>query len=170
LPFLLGQVGVTQPLVLSGIISLVTVAALPGALLYGRFSQRLSATTIFAVSWALMGAGMLILSMALTVSGMAVGVVVVGFGLGPAMPGYTTYLMAVVPTTSRGRAAGLLTTAFFAGQFASPLISAPLVRELGLSGAFQALALSQLVLAAGLALASGRNGRWLKGQTTSKSK
>jgi MFS family permease len=161
LPFLLGELGVTRPLVLSMVISLVTVAALPGALAYGRVSKRLSAITIFAVSWALMGAGMLILSFAPNLPLMAFGVIIIGLGLGPAMPGYTTYFMAVVPPAARGRASGLLTTAFFAGQFASPLVSAPLVDALGLRGGFQALAFVQLALAGllvAVALRERRNG------------
>ena len=53
----------------------------------------------------------------------------------------------------------MLTTAFFAGQFASPLITAPLVGTLGLPDVFEALALAQLVLAGILGLAALRAGR-----------
>ncbi len=90
---------------------------------------------------------------------MALGVVVVGLGLGPAMPNHTATFLAVVAEASRGRASGLLTTAFFAGQFASPLLSGPLVAAFDLRGAFLALALAQLALAAVLAMASLREGR-----------
>lgn len=158
LPFLLGEVGVTNPLVLGAVISLVTLTALPGALAYGRMRQRISAMTIFALSWAVMGLGMLILAVAPGVAVTALGVAVVGLGMGPAIPHYTAYFMAVVPPASRGRASGLLTTVFFAGQFASPLVSAPLVRAFGLPGAFQALAFSQLVLAGTLTVATLREG------------
>ncbi len=104
LPFLLGEVGVSSPVMLSLVIALVTVAALPGGLLYGRVRRHMSALPVFVLSWALMGAGMLILSIAPSLPVMALGVVVVGLGLGPAMPNHTAYLMAVVPATQRGRA------------------------------------------------------------------
>jgi MFS family permease len=159
LPFLLAEVGVTSPLMLSAVISLVTLAALPGALAFGRIRLRLSALAVFALSWTLMGLGTLILAAAPNMIVMALGVIVVGLGLGPSMPNYTAYLMASVPSTSRGRASGLLTTAFFAGQFASPLVLAPMVGGLGLRGAFQAMGVLQLTLACGLVVAMLRQER-----------
>lgn len=156
LPFLLAEVGVNDPLLLGAVISLVTVAALPGGLAYGRIRAQVSPTGIFALSYALMGLGMLVLGFASSLAAMALGVVLVGLGLGPAVPNNTATLMAVVPEASRGRASGLLTTAFFAGQFVSPLVTAPLVNAMGLPGAFRALALAQMALAAGLAVAALR--------------
>jgi MFS family permease len=154
LPFLLGELGVSAPLTLSLFLALVTVAALPGALAYGRIRRRFAPATIFSLSWALMGAGMLIASRAPNPSVLAVGLVFVGLGLSTALPGYTAYLMDAVPPTARGRASGLLTIAFFAGQFASPLISAPLVAAFGLSGTFLVVALGQFAMAAALAIAA----------------
>lgn len=156
LPFLLGEFGVTNPLMLGTVISLVTLTALPGALAYGRIRQWISAMTIFALSWTVMGLGMLILAVAPGVAVTALGVAVVGLGTGPAIPNYTASFMAVVPPASLGRASGLLTTALFAGQFASPLVSAPLVEAFRLQGTLQVLAFSQLVLAGTLTVATLR--------------
>jgi MFS family permease len=111
---------------------------------------------MFALSWALMGAGMLVLALAPTLPAM---VALIGLGIGPSLPNYTAHWLGIVPPGLRGRAAGMLTTAFFAGQFASPLITAPLVGAFGLPGAFQALALAQLALAGVLGLAALRAGR-----------
>ena len=49
-----------------------------------------------------------------------------------------------------GKGVGLLTTAFFLGQFASPLVSAPLVAWLGLAGTFAAVGLELVTLGVGL--------------------
>jgi MFS family permease len=152
LPFLLGEAGVTNPFLLSAVISLVTVAALPGALAYGKIRHRAPAMVIFSLCWGCMGLGMVILATASGLPLMALGVVVIGLGLGLAMPNHTAYFMEFVPSTARGRASGLLTTAFFAGQFASPLVLAPLVRAFGLSGSFKALGGLALALACFLAL------------------
>jgi fucose permease len=70
--------------------------------------------------------------------------------------------MAAVPPDLRGRASGLLTTAFFAGQFASPLVSAPLVARFGLEGAFEVLGVVIVVVGAGL-LAFGATRRGVVG-------
>ena len=154
LPFLLGNVGVQSPFMLGAVTALVTLAALPGALTFGRMRRRMSAMTIFALSWGVMGLGMLILSVAPTAPVMSLGTAIVGLGMGPAIPNYTSHLMSVVPAAARGRASGLLTTAFFGGQFASPLVSGLFVPTLGLAGTFQVLALFQLALALILACAA----------------
>ncbi|MFP5480143.1 MAG: hypothetical protein ACLGIE_10720, partial [Alphaproteobacteria bacterium] len=73
-----------------------------------------------------------------------------GLGMGISMPNYTTWFMARVPASMRGRASGLLTTAFFVGQFASPLASAPLVAAFGLAGTFAAVGLGLIALGLGL--------------------
>lgn len=83
-----------------------------------------------------------------------VGTLIMGAGVGPAMPNDSTYFMAFVPPMLRGRVSGLLSTAFYAGQFASPRVSAPLVARSGLEGAFAALGLIVIAIA-GLLSASG---------------
>ena len=154
LPFLLHDLGTTNTLVTAAIMASITLASIPGALNYGRIRKHMSAMAVFAMSFSLLGTGMVIISQATGPGLVVVGALVAGLGLGPAMPNYTTYLMAFVPPTQRGRASGLLTTAFFAGQFAAPLVAAPLVSAYSLPGAFGALGLAQLVLAAGLAVAA----------------
>jgi MFS family permease len=109
-----------------------------------------SAIAVFGWSYVLMGAGIVIVALADGALGMCIGVLVLGAGMGPSMPNYTTYFMATVPPDLRGRASGLLTTAFFAGQFASPLVSAPLVVWFGLEGAFEVLGAVIIAVGAGL--------------------
>jgi MFS family permease len=79
------------------------------------------------------------------------GSLIAGLGMGISMPNYTTWFMARVPAAMRGRASGLLTTAFFLGQFASPLVSAPLVAVFGLAGTFAVVGGALVLLGAGLA-------------------
>lgn len=150
MPFLLEHLGVTNTALVGLIMATLTMASMPGALAYGLIRQRLSAMAVFALSFALMGVGMIVISQAGGIAGVVLGTVIAGAGMGPSMPNYTTYLMASVPAAQRGRASGLLTTAFFAGQFAAPLLAAPLVHLFGLPGLFEALGLAQIVLAAGL--------------------
>lgn len=146
-PFLLGSLGVHNPLAVGAIMSLMTLASVPGALNYGRLRLKLDPLAIFAISWALMGFGMAVIALAPSAGVLALGVVIMGLGMGPSMPNYTAYWMAAVPPASRGRASGFLTTAFFVGQFASPLLTTPLIGAFGLSGTFLALAAVQVVLA-----------------------
>ena len=114
---------------------------------------------IFAGTYALMGLGMFLVAISTGPWGVFGGILVMGLGMGPGMPNYTTYFMSEVPPALRGRASGMLTTTFFAGQFASPLVSAPLVGQFGLVGAFQILAAAMVVLSIGLAVAALRQRR-----------
>lgn len=153
LPFLLAEVGVTNAAVTGAVMASMTLVSMPGALLYGRIRRFLSPMAIFAASYLLMGAGVLIVAQAQGPGLVVAGLMVAGLGMGPSMPNYTTYFMSFVPPAQRGRASGLLTTAFFAGQFASPLVTAPLIAVFGLRGGFDAIGLGLVGL--GLALAAG---------------
>ncbi len=73
LPFLLGERGVSNPLLVAAVMSASTIFSLPGSLLYGRIRQRLSMMAVFALSWAMMGAGMLVLALAPTLPAMVAG-------------------------------------------------------------------------------------------------
>jgi MFS family permease len=159
LPFRLTEMGVASPFVVAAVMSLMTVFAMPGALLYGRIRRHLSVMGVFGASWALMGAGMLVIALAPSVPVVALGVAMTGMGMGPSTPNYMSFWMGAVPAALRGRASGALTTAFFAGQFASPLVTAPLAANLGLPMAFEVIAIGQLVLAAGLGLVALRDAR-----------
>jgi MFS family permease len=152
LPFLMEERAITNTLLIAAVMACMTLAAIPGALLYGRIRQYMSAIAVFGWSYVLMGVGLVIVALADGVVGMFAGTLIMGVGMGPSMPNYTTYFMTSVPPDLRGRASGLLTTAFFAGQFASPLVSAPLVGWFGLKIAFEVLGAVIVVVGAALLL------------------
>jgi MFS family permease len=154
LPFLLEALGTTSPLVVGALMAALVMVSAPVSLMYGRIRARLSAMTIFGLSFVLIGAGFIAHSHASDWHGVLVGSVIAGLGMGISMPNYTTWFMARVPATMRGRASGLLTTAFFLGQFASPLVSAPLVAWFGLAGTFAAVGLGLITLGVGLWIAN----------------
>jgi MFS family permease len=130
----------------------LTLAMMPGSLAYGRVRRHLSPMAIFALGFGMMGLGMAVISASGSLLGAWLGVMVGGLGMGPMMPNFVTYFMGFVPRAAQGRASGLLTTAFFAGQFAAPLLAAPLVLAFGLDGTF--LALAAILAVVSLALAA----------------
>ena len=150
LPFHLDALGVTSPLVVGALMAALVAVSAPVSLMYGRIRARLSAMTIFGLSFALIGLGFLAHATASGWQGVLVGSMIGGLGMGISMPNYTTWFMARVPASMRGRASGLLTTAFFLGQFASPLVSAPLVAAFGLAGTFAVVGGALIALGAGL--------------------
>jgi MFS family permease len=150
LPFHLEALGVQSPLVVGALMAALVMVSAPVSLMYGRIRARLSAMTIFGLSFLLIGVGFLAHATATDWHGVLLGSLIAGLGMGISMPNYTTWFMARVPASMRGRASGLLTAAFFLGQFASPLVSAPLVALFGLAGTFAAVGAGLIVLAAGL--------------------
>lgn len=153
LPFRLAELGVTLPLAVGAIMATLTMVSAPVALAYGRLRRYLSDHAVFAIHFALIGCGMALHGLSQSWHGAVLGSVVTGLGIGLAMPNYTSWFMARVPVAARGRAAGLLTTALYLGQFCSPLVTGPLVAHLGLSGGFMAMGLALIGLGAVLALA-----------------
>ena len=148
MPFLLSDMGLSNPALIGAAMALLTLVSIPGALCYGRLRRHVSAMAVFAGSFGLMGAGLLLVGLSANLWGVIAGIALMGVGMGPSIPNYSTYFMDFVPPGMRGRASGLLTTAFFAGQFASPLASAPLVAAFGARGAFQTMGLTLIVLCA----------------------
>jgi MFS family permease len=154
LPFHLETLGVHSPMVVGALMAALVTVSAPVSLMYGRIRARLSAMTIFGLSFVLIGLGFVSHSLATDWHGVLAGSLIAGLGMGISMPNYTTWFMARVPASMRGRASGLLTTAFFMGQFASPLVSAPLVAWFGLAGTFAAVGIALVALGVGLWVAN----------------
>ena len=153
LPFRLEALGVTSPAVTGLTIAAMTAAGVPAALSFGRLRARAGAGTLYAASFALLGAGYVAIGLAGGIGAVAVGALVAGVGLGLLMPNQNAFLMARVPPALRGRASGILTTAVFAGQFLSPLLASAVIAATGLAGSFLGFAAALLAIA-GIVLAS----------------
>jgi MFS family permease len=147
LPFLMKSIGIASPAQSGIAIAAMTAASLPGALLFGRIRMRFSHEMIFAIAFSLMAAGYGLIAMASNLTGIIAATVTAGLGFGTMMPNLTLWLMAKVPPEARGKAAGLLTTAIFAGQFASPIVSGLVAGQAGLATTFTIFAGSLLAVA-----------------------
>lgn len=158
LPFLLSKIGVTSPGLIGATLALMTVASFPGGVFYGRVRARAEPQAIAAVALGLMAAGYAVISQADALPVVTLGILVTGSGLGLVIPNQTVWLMAHVPASARGRAAGLMTMLLFAGQFVSPLISGVLLGWMDLPGVFLAFAFALGAIA--LALAFAGVARW----------
>jgi MFS family permease len=64
------------------------------------------------------------------------GVIVSGLGMGIVMPNFSTAALALATPATRGRVAGLLSSAIFSGQFLSPVFSQPLQLAYGYAAVF----------------------------------
>lgn len=87
---------------------------------------------IYAIAFLAMAVGYLVISASPTYAMVLVGLAIAGAGLGLLMPNMNVCLTSVTPISLRGQMLGGLTTAFFLGQFVSPILSQPLSNVVGL--------------------------------------
>ena len=117
------------------------------ALEFDRVSRQIGVVGVVALHFGVMSVGYAIVALAGTYSGIAFGLTVVGVGLGLQLPAFNTWTAASVPDGLRGRALGWLTSVIFLGQFASPLVTRPLVVQFGLRWTFGAASVTMIGLA-----------------------
>lgn len=117
-------------------IALATLFSSISAIIYQQIKARLSFISIYTLAFILMGIGYQIISLAQNYGVVLFGLTIAGLGLGLLTPNMNVCLTSVVPSMSRGKVLGGLTTAFFLGQFTSPIISQPLSQAIGLSATY----------------------------------
>ncbi|MCQ4159486.1 MFS transporter [Roseomonas sp. GC11] len=147
LPFLLAARGESSPQVV-GLMNAAGAFAVPlGGLLF-RWLGWSSLRAVLGLAFALAAAGLGLLA---GPGGMAVllaGVLAAGLGCGILLPALLTAIMALLPFAQRGRGTGAWQTAFFAGNFLSPVL------VIALTGALGGLASALLAVAGLSALAA----------------
>lgn len=147
LPFYLKQLANTSASQSGLAIALATLFSAASAIAYKQIKARLSFMGIYTIAFLLMAVGYLIISLAPTYGMVLVGLAIAGTGLGLLTPNMNVCLTSVAPASQRGRVLGGLTTAFFLGQFMSPILSQPLSGAVGLDATYR--------LAGGLMLVMG---------------
>ncbi|MEP0873278.1 MFS transporter [Trichocoleus desertorum AS-A10] len=157
LPFYLKQL-VNANASQSGLaIALATLFSAGSAIAYKQIKTRLSYMGIYAIAFLSMAVGYLVIGVSPTYAMVLVGLAIAGTGLGLLMPNMNVCLTSVTPGSLRGRVLGGLTTAFFLGQFVSPILSQPLSGAVGLDVTYRLA--GGLMVAMG-AVALGLGWRW----------
>jgi MFS family permease len=123
LPFLLVEMGHTSPATAAIAIASTTLAGVVSSVNFQKIRNRLSPVGIYALGFFLMFIGFALIATGSHLAQVIIGGLFIGLGLGAVMPNQSTWLMDAVNPEARGRAAGILTTFVFAGQFAGPLLA-----------------------------------------------
>lgn len=158
LPFHVRQMLDAGGLATGAAIASVTVTSSLASLFFPRILSRVGNRGAVALTFAMSGVGFATVGLATSWPVLIAGLLVAGAGFGLLMPNLATWLAMISPPSHRGRLIGALTTSYFAGQFVSPLLAAPLVVSRGLGGAgglfalggYAALAVAALLSGAGL--------------------
>lgn len=136
LPYYLREMGVAGS-TLSGVA--VGLSPLFGAIVglwFGSLKQRFGSGGLFVLGFLMMASGHLALGLAPDYTVVLAGVVISGAGMGIVMPNFSTAALALATPATRGRVAGLLSSAIFSGQFLSPVFSQPLQLAYGYATTF----------------------------------
>lgn len=129
LPFYLqqlsnGQTTNTQAGVAIGMLNLASAVV---STRYRKIRTRFSFAAITGGGFLGMALGYSVIAAAQSYSGVLLGLLVAGMGLGLLVPNLNVWVNAIAPVHLRGRAIGGLTTCLFLGQFASPILTQPLL-------------------------------------------
>ncbi|HSR74567.1 MAG TPA: MFS transporter [Sulfurovum sp.] len=103
---------------------------------YARLKKRLSYMHIYIITFVFFGIGLFIISQAHSVAQLFFSTLFIGTGFGLILVNTNSWFLAKVPAHKRGKASGLLASSFFLGQFSSPILLEPIVKNYEIQGLF----------------------------------
>jgi MFS family permease len=103
---------------------------------YAKIKARFTYIQIYTMTFAFFALGLFIISQVSTVGGLFFSTVPIGMGFGLLFVNTNAWFLSLVPAHKRGKASGMLTSSFFLGQFASPILFEPIISKVGLQGLF----------------------------------
>lgn len=117
-------------------VALGNVAAAVAGVLFWRLRERLPPLALVALTAGGMAVGYTLIGLAAGAPLLVLGLLIGGFGLGLLVPNLNQWLLSRTDAAMRGRAIGGMATAFFLGQFLSPVAAQPMVLAGGYGGLY----------------------------------
>ncbi|MEO5603032.1 MAG: MFS transporter [Cyclobacteriaceae bacterium] len=149
IPFHLKALGIEKYSLIGAAIAVSTACSAISSFSYSKIKGRLSFLSVFSIGYLLMAAGFICISISDTYLLVIIAMMLSGLGIGMMIPNTNMWVMKIAPPEIRGKEIGKLTTFWFFGQFLSPLIIFPLLKNLSLSSTFMLAAGFLLVLSVG---------------------
>jgi len=140
LAFHLAGIGLASPVFAGVALGTPCLTGILIGTLFERVRQFFAFRSIAALAFALMGIGYAIISLVTNIPLVVAGLLLAGVGFGLNQPNCSAWLLSLVATEFRGRAAAGLTFAVCAGQLASPFVYQPLVATAGSAASFAIIA------------------------------
>jgi len=154
IPFYLEELIGLGPTASGFAVAVTTLFAAAASTWYGRVKRRLGFVPIAALSFSLLGGGLVAAGFAGGYAAVVAALALSGLGAGLILPNLSAWIAEVVPPALRGRAIGGMTTSVFTGQFLSPVLVQPAVNVFGLASALVLVGALAVALALGAAAAS----------------
>ncbi|TRW95298.1 MFS transporter [Paracoccus sp. M683] len=163
IPFYLVSIGHPEPAASAQAMALLTITGGISAISFAAVRARLGNGLTPALGYVIIAAGFFALHQIQSMTGVRIGSLLIGLGLGYVMPTFIVSALTVAPERRRGAVSGTVTTALFLGQFLSPLVIQPLVDLYGYPTTFLIAAIVLLPMAALIAWLLGSVGSPRKG-------
>ena len=138
--FFLETRGYESAVMTGTVLGLLMISGGCTALLYRHVRRASGAAGVFAIGYAAMALGFLLLSRTASMPVLLTAALLIGAGYALVSPSFVAMALDLAPRRSRGMAGGILTASIFIGQFCSPLISTPLVAAHGYGELFRGTA------------------------------
>ncbi|HHE06175.1 MAG TPA: MFS transporter [Epsilonproteobacteria bacterium] len=103
---------------------------------YAKIKAKFSYIQIYAATFTLFALGLFIISQATSIAGLFFATAPTGMAFGLLLVNTNAWFLSRVPAHKRGKASGVLTSSFFLGQFASPILFEPIVSSYGIQMLF----------------------------------
>ncbi|MDR7110202.1 MFS family permease [Microbacterium trichothecenolyticum] len=129
--------------------AIASLATAAGAFTFPRIAKT-GTRVLLPLAFGLQAVGMIVVWLFSGFAGVVVGAIVAGYGSGILLPSLLTWVVSRTRFEERGRATGWWTSAFFFGQFATPLLIGAIT---GASGAPLPVAVGAVGITAGIVAA-----------------
>jgi MFS family permease len=146
-PFLLAERGLTDPSLISVLISVISGTIMVVSPFYGRLAAVFNARLMMALIIASFAIGHLLMGFSPGLPLIIAGTVMFGIGSALVQPTCGSYLFNVLPPSAHGRAMGGLIGCLFLGQFVNPFVLAPVNAMFGIAPTFVLMGALNIALA-----------------------
>ncbi|MBU2998117.1 MFS transporter [Cellulophaga baltica] len=138
LPFYLVKIGYPEPSTAAALLAFVLLAGGTVSLMYSAVRKRFGRAITFASGFAIFALGFIGLSLASSNLFLVfASTFFIGAATGLITPIFFSIALDIAPSKRHGFASGMITTALFVGQFISPILSQPIIRNFDYSGGFK---------------------------------
>lgn len=148
LPFFLDAEGYSSAAMTGMTLSVLMLSGGSVALVYSRIQRAIGYAGVYAIGYAAMASGFLLLVTSAVPLFTFAGAALIGAGYAAVSPTFVALTLALAPAHRRGLAGGILTASVFTGQFISPLLSTPVIMTAGYQGLFLDAAVLLAIMAA----------------------
>ncbi len=147
LPYLIVNTLHGEPKTIGFVISTAMAFNALTSMQYAKIKERLTYLQIYSVTFFVFAIGLFIISQAHSIAQLYFSTLFIGMAFGLLLVNTNAWFLSKVHASKRGKAAGILASSFFLGQFSSPLIFEPIVSAYGIQKLFLLVGIISLSIA-----------------------